>query len=685
VLFLRSGPRSFVHELLELDSNSGQERVLLRGADLLQGGQERLSPEEKARRERMRRPASRGISSFRLSRDGRKLLVPLSGRVFLLDRESGRHRELGGPDRPPAIDPRLSPDGRRVALVRQGDLYVLDAASGRERRLTRRRGPSVENGLAEFVAQEEMGRQRGFWWSPDSERLAYQQTDTSKVELVTIGDPLHPAAAPRRQRYPRPGKRNADVRLGVIPARGGKTRWIRWDRQAFPYLLRVVWPRRAPLTLVVMNRRQDRLRLLAADPTSGRTRLLMQEQDPVWLNVDPQMPRWLPDGSGFLWTTERQGSWQLELRARDGKPRRFVTPPDLGYQRLLDLDPKRDEVFVLASALPPESQIFRLPLLGSGRPQQVTRQAGQHGATFARKHGIYVHTVAPLSGPRRATVRGRDGRVLARLKAASERPLVTPNLELTTAGRRRLFAALVRPRRVDKGRRYPVVVYVYGGPTGLTVRATWHRYVLFQWIADHGFVVLMLDGRGTPRRGREWNRALRGNLVELPLQDQVDGLRALGSRYPELDLSRVGIFGWSFGGYLALMAALKRPDVYHAAVAAAPVTEWRDYDTFYTERYLGLPQENPEGYRQSSALTFAGELSRPLLVVHGMTDDNVLFSHTARLARALFLAGRRFELLPLTGTHLLHDPAATENLYSRVVGHFWRHLLQNKPSTAPAR
>jgi dipeptidyl-peptidase-4 len=682
VLFLRSAPRSFSHDLYSYDTRTGASKVLLTASRILAGAQERLSAEERARRERMR-VLSKGIVSFKLSQDGARLLVPLSGRLFVIGLVDGKVRELKSVTKAYPIDARLSPDGKLVSCVRDGDLYLHDPGTGKQRRLTRRPSRSVENGLAEFVAQEEMRRHRGYWWSPDSKQLLYQQTDTSKVERLHILDPARPESKPHRWAYPRAGRTNASVRLGLVSTRGGRTRWIRWDRQRFPYLVNVRWSKGAPLTLVVQDRKQTTLALLTADPLSGKTRQLLEETDAAWVNIDPQMPRWLPDGTSFLWTTERRGAWQLELRGADGKLLRELTRTDLGYRKLLDLSPKANEVFVLASpaGATTERQIVRLPLKGPGKLVQVTRARGAHDAHFARGHQVYVHTLRPLKGQRSFTVRRRDGTTVGTIVSKAERPPFAPNLELVRlpaaleGGAQELDALVIRPRNFSADRRYPVVVYVYGGPNHQVVAATADRYLLQQWIADHGFIVVSIDGRGTPGRGRRWERVIKGNLIKVPLADQVAGLRALGARYKELDLSRVGIYGWSFGGYFAAMAALRRPELFRAAVAVAPVSDWQDYDTHYTERYLGLPKDNPAGYRDSSVLTHAPRLTRPLLLIHGTADDNVYFTHSIKLSDRLFRAGKPHGFLPLTGfTHLVPDPLVTRRLFTRIAGFFGKEL-----------
>ncbi|HEY3215781.1 MAG TPA: DPP IV N-terminal domain-containing protein [Candidatus Eisenbacteria bacterium] len=677
VLFLRSGPRNFVQDLYELDLGKRRERVLLTAGQILRGAEEHLPAVERARRERARQSA-RGITSYRLAQDGRRLLVPLEGRLFVIERASGAVRELqGSPGFP--VDPQFSSDGSKVACVRNGDLYVLDVEDGREQRLTSGANDTLAHGLAEFIAQEEMDRFRGYWWSPDGGTIAYQETNTAGVERLHILDPAHPEQSAESWPYPRAGGRNADVRLGLISAAGGPTTWVGWDRARFPYLAAAVWARNAPLTLLVQNRRQTEERLLAVDPQTGRTSRLLAETDPAWLNLDPTTPRWLSDGSAFLWSSEREGAWQLELRSRRGQRLRRLTPLGLGYRGLVGLDEKRGVAWVRAGGEPTETHLYRIPLdPARGGPERVTREPGLHGAVFASGGfgETYLHGLSALSGEQRQTVCRADGREVGELTSLAEKPTIEPRLELVTLRKSLgMRALLVRPRDFDRARRYPVVVSVYGGPRSQTVQASRRSQLLKQWIADHGFVVVSIDGRGTPARGRAWERAIHGDLIAVPLADQVAGLRELGSRYPELDLGRVGIYGWSFGGYFAAMAVMRHPEVFRAAVAGAPVADWRDYDTHYTERYMGLPQANLAGYRSASVLTYADRLERPLLVIHGTDDDNVYFLHSIKLCDALFRAGKSFEFLPLTGfTHMVADPLVTVRLYERIVEFFEQNL-----------
>jgi dipeptidyl-peptidase-4 len=678
VLFLRSGPRSFEQALYEFDVGTTQERLLLTAKQLLSGAEETLSAEERARRER-KRLVARGITSFQLSEDGSRMLVPMSGRMFVIERSDGSVRELIVATGP-VEDPQLAPDGAFVAYVRSGDLYVTEIASGRERRLTRDAGGTRSNGLAEFVAQEEMGRYHGFWWSPDAKLVAYQQTDTAGMELMSIMDPTHPQQPPSRWPYPRTGRKNADVRLGIVSIEGGPTRWVEWDRGRYPYLATVKWEANAPLTILIQNRRQTEEALLAVDPSSGRTRTLLIEQDDAWVDLDQKMPHWFADGTAFLWTTERRGTLQLELRQPSGRLEHVVTPPGLGLRRFVHLDEERRRVYVVAGPDPTEAHLYGLPLEPEGsEPDRLSQEPGIHGAVFSESGKVFVHVHSGMQGER-LTVRGPEGEALGELSSVAETPRSGFDLSATVRYRvvgddPAFHTVQIRPRTFEPDRKYPVIVHVYGGPMGQMVRKASPGYLLDQWIADHGYIVVSIDGRGTPHRGRAWERAIKNDVIEIPLRDHVRAIRLLADECDALDLSRVGVYGWSFGGYFSAMAVMRRPDVFHAGVAGAPVADWLDYDTHYTERYMGLPEENPSGYKAASVLTYARNLSRPLLIIHGMADDNVYLMHTLKLADALFRAGRHYELLPLPqSTHMVPDPLVTERLYTRIVGFFDRHL-----------
>ena len=671
VIFLRGGPRDPTLRLYELDVASGNERELVTPEQVLGGAEETLSPEEKARRERAR-ISTRGFTTFDLSQDGKRLLVTLSGKLYLIERANLHAAELPGED---WIDPRFSPDGNYVAAVAANELHVIDLRTRTARSVTSGATATVHNGVAEFVAQEEMDRREGYWWSPDSAYLAYQQNDESAVEVRYIADPLEPATAPQPFFYPRAGSANTRVRLGVVARDGGNTRWIDWDRDTYPYLARVTWKEQAaPLTLLVQNRAQQKQLLLSADPATGATRTLLEETDAAWLNLDPAAPPlWFEDGSRFLWTTERGGAWQVELRQANGAFVRHVTPIDFGYRGLVALDDTRGFVYVQGAADPRENHVWRFPVAG-GAGVPLTREPGIHSAAFGEDHERWVHGYNLRDGRRGFEVIG-DGGALRELRSVAETPPTLPTVELTrTAGAPGFDAAVTRPRDFDGTRKYPVILYAYAGPHVKWVNATPRAYFIDQWMADQGYVVVRLDGRGTPNRGRDWERAIRGNFIDVALEDQIAGLQSLAATYAELDLGSVGVVGWSFGGYFAAMAAIRRPDIFSAAVAGAPVVTWENYDTHYTERYLGLPQENLDAYRVSNVTTYASELRRPLLLIHGLTDDNVYAQHTLQLIDALFMAGKPYEFMPMLGTHVISDPDVRRNQQQRVMSFFARTL-----------
>jgi len=690
VLFLRSGPRSFERDLYLFDPDSGEERRLLTAEDLLGGDEEELSAEEKARRERMRLAAG-GIATYSLSKDGERILAPLSDRLFLVEVASGEVREVpagpGGRAESFPFDPQLSPDAGKVGFVLDGDLYVVELESGERHRLTRRDSETVTHGLAEFVAQEEMDRYHGFWWSPDGEFLAYQRTDTAGMEVFRIADPFDPSRPPQEWPYPRPGKKNAEVRLGVVPAAGGETVWVEWDRERYPYLATVKWPEGAPLTILLQNREQTEELLLAVDAATGATEEMLVERDPAWINLDQKMPRWLPGGDGFLWTTERNGWWQLELRARDGSLRHTVTPPGFPMHGFLHLDGGGEHVHLLASEDPTESHVYRLPLRPEdGAPRRLTRDPGVHGAVFAEGGELWVDAHEAVDEAPAWIVRDGDGRRLGKLGSEQAAPPFEVRPELVRVGEEPGFdAAVVRPNDFDPGLRYPVIVRVYGGPHKQMVTASRDDYLLDQWLAEQGYLVVRADGRGTPNRGREWERAIRSDFIGPPLEDQVRAIRALGERFPAMDVERVGIFGWSYGGYFSAMAVMQHPELFDVGVAGAPVTDWHDYDTHYTERYIGLPDADPEAYERSSVLSYASRLERPLLIIHGTADDNVYFLHGLKMSDALLRAGRDHVFLPLPGaTHMVREPEQVERMYGRILGFLGDHLGEPSPGAGGA-
>jgi dipeptidyl-peptidase 4 len=679
VLFRRTAARERIADLYQLPAGAADAAVLASAASLLSGGAEKLSDEEKARRERTR-TSTGGVVDISLSEDGQRVLVPVGERLFLVERATGAARELVvGPGFP--LDPQLSPDGQKLVFQRDGDLWVMALGGGAATRLTRHPA-GQEYGVAEFVAQEELERTRGTWWAPDGKLLLFQRTDASAVETLYVSDARHPERAPVPFKYPRPGKANAKVDLGLIAPGGGAPRWISWDLARYPYLSQVKWPKRGPLTLIVLNRDQTEVAALAVDLVTGATRVLRSERDAAWVNAPPDLLTWLDDGSGFLWRTEEPGSWALDLYDPAGAFVRHVVLPDLGLRKVVAVSPDGKELIVEAATDPREQHVWRVPLAGGdAQPLTAVAEGGVHRAMA--KHGVVVIRSELRAGGSRVEVLRADGS-RAELPSVAERPALVPTTQFAnfSVDGHMQYASITRPRAFEKGRTYPVLLSVYGGPHVKTVLDARDTYLMDQWYADAGFIVVRTDGRGTPDRGREYERAIAKDLLTLPMNDQMGALRRLARKNPELDLSRVGVFGWSFGGYMATMATLLHPEMFAAGVAGAPVTDWELYDTAYTERYMKLPADNAEGYRRTSALTYPDKLERPLLIIHGITDDNVHFAHTLALIEALYTAGKRAEVVTLSATHMVPDPKLVYAREKVQVDFFREHLARPVPEIA---
>ncbi|MEU1784526.1 prolyl oligopeptidase family serine peptidase [Streptomyces sparsogenes] len=680
VVFLRSRAGTDRANLLWVyDLAERREYPAADPAALLGGAEEELSAEERARRERSRE-GSAGIVGYATDLAVELAAFTLSGRLFASELRAGVTRELPAPG--PVVDPRPSPDGRRIAYVAQGALRVTDldggaggaGGDGGGWALARPEGDTVTYGLAEFIAAEEMDRSRGFWWSPDSDALLVARVDEAPVRRWWIADPAHPDRRPAEVAYPAAGTDNAEVRLVLLGLDGSRTE-IEWDRQRYPYLARVHWSAYGPPLLLVQARDQRSQLYLAVDPATGRTRTVHVDEDPVWLDLFPGVPAWTPDGR-LVRIADEGGARVLMVGDRK------LTSGALHVRSVLDVGD--EDVLFSASpgadaALPEgpgEIGVFRAWFRGSG-DQGGWEPVGErpHPAVSSAVRGgeVVVLSYAGLDRPG-ATVEvlrpAADGSAdrLAEIPSHAERPVITARPHLVFAGERDIPCAVLLPSGHSEGDGpLPVLMDPYGGPHGQRVVAAHNAHLTSQWFADQGFAVIVADGRGTPGRSPAWEKAVRDDLAAVTLRDQVEALEALAGRYP-LDLSRVAIRGWSYGGYLAALAVLRRPDVFHAGIVGAPVTDLRLYDTHYTERYLGHPDEQPKVYAENSLVTDEGlsgaaEPHRPMMVVHGLADDNVVVAHALRLSSALLAAGRPHEVLPLSGvTHMTPQEQVAENL-----------------------
>jgi dipeptidyl-peptidase-4 len=644
--FLRSrgGTDAFTC-LWSLDVANGVERLVADPRVLDTTAEEELPREERARRERAREQAG-GVVAYATDRAVATAAFALSGRPYVADLERGTTQALDSPG--PVVDPRPDPTGARVAYVTGGALHVHDLTTGTTTALAEPEGPTVTYGLADFVAAEEMNRMRGYWWAPDGRALLVARVDDAAVRRWHIADPANPEREPNVVAYPAAGTPNAVVSLVLLGLDGSRVD-IAWDAVRDEYLAHVAWSDPEPL-IVVQPRDQRALRVLRVDPTTGATALAHEDTDAHWVEIVPGVPARTASGA-FLWITDRDGARRLLV---DGEP---VTPPSLQVRAVVDVD--GDTVLLTASEEPTSTALWAWSAEAGLRC--LTPEPGVHGGRLVGGTLVVTRHSLDTDGAL-TTVRPADGdeRVVASL---AEAPGLEPRVALRAVGERALRTALLLPSWHTPGTPLPVLMDPYGGPHAQRVVAARGAHLTSQWFAEQGFAVVVVDGRGTPGRGPDFERAVWGDLAGPVLDDQVDALHALAADHPELDLGRVGIRGWSFGGYLAALAVLRRPDVFHAAVAGAPVTDWALYDTHYTERYLGHPDTHPEAYARTSLLPDAEKLTRPLLLVHGLADDNVVAAHTLRLSSALLAAGRPHSVLPLSGvTHMTPQEVVAENL-----------------------
>jgi dipeptidyl-peptidase-4 len=627
------------------DGGAGDERILADPAASWNLGPGDVPEAERVRRERARELAD-GIVAYSADADCRTVVFALDGRLWVVRVGDDPRGPVGVPEPVPAAgavtDPRIDPTGQRVAYVSDGALRVTELADGTDRLLAAPEHDEVSYGLAEHVAAESMYRFRGYWWAPDGQGLLAARVDNSAVRRWWIADPADPERPPRAVRYPAAGTANADVTLHLLRLDGSRTE-ITWDRGAFEYLTAADWDSRGPL-FSVQSRDQRTVMVLAADAVTGQTTLLHTERDDAWVELAPGTP--VRTSAGVLVTvSDRDGSRRLVVGGA------AVTPDGLHVEVVSGTDGEAVYFTATDERDPTEQHLWR-----HDQGQGLSRCSADPGMHEGKAAGGTVVVFSRTEEGSAATVAWRDG-TRAAIPSLQAEPLLPPRITWLTLGARELRAALLLPSWYQPGTRLPVLLSPYGGPAmQRVVRVRGAAFCEDQWLAEQGFAVLVADGRGTPGRGPEWSKTVFGDTLTAPLEDQVDALDALGAQFPDLDRERVGIRGWSYGGALAAIAVIRRPDVFHAAVSGAAPHDQRLYDTHWRERFLGLPQQNPDGYDRSSTMTEAASLTRPLLLVHGMTDDNVVVAHTLRMSTALLAAGRPHQVLPLSGaTHMPTD------------------------------
>ena len=672
-------------DLWEYNVAAGQQRLLVDSAVVLPD--ETLSDEEKARRERQRLAAFRGIVEYQWAPDGESLLFPLGGQLYLYDLRISQVnpvRKLTTGEGF-ATDPKVSPRGRYVSFVRGRDLWVIELASGREIRLTDDSSETIGNGVAEFVADEEMGRHTGYWWAPDDSAIAFARIDEAPVPVQKRYEVYPDRTDVVEQRYPAAGDPNVRVSLHVatLGERIGR-REVSLGANPDIYLARVNWRGPQRLTFQRQSRDQRRLDLIEADLADGTQRTLLSETSGTWVPLHDGL-RFLADGR-FLWISERTGFEHLYLHDADGQPLRALTSGDWTVDALLGVDEAAGFAYVAATKDSPlEKHVYAVPLAG-GEPRRLSAQPGVHEAVFSANSTVFVDLWSNPATPPQTELFKADGSRLATLVSndasdpahpyakyrAAHRPMEFG--ELKAAGGEILHYSLIKPDGFDPAKKYPVVVYVYGGPAAQTVLRGWPSrgdHFFNQFLAQSGYVVFSLDNRGTPRRGARFGGALYGRQGTVEVEDQKAGVDFLRSQ-SWVDGDRIGVHGWSNGGYMTLMLLAQASDRYACGIAGAPVTDWGLYDTHYTERYMDHPARNAEGYRNGAVFAHLDGLRSKLLLIHGMADDNVLFSNSTKLMSELQKRGTPFELMTypgakhgLQGADLLHRYRLSEAFFAR--------------------
>jgi dipeptidyl-peptidase-4 len=617
---------------------------------------------EQARRERAREGAS-GIVGYSCDDQVLNAAYCVAGKLFVTNLVTAVTHQIN--TSAAIFDPRISPNGKHIAYVRDGKLCVCDL-TGTEIIVAAEAALNndITWGQAEFVAAEEMGRQRGYWWSPDSTAIAACRVDNSPVSMTWIGDPANPMTQPRPHRYPFAGTNNANVSLHIFSINVDNSSLrvdVQWQQSQLEYLTNVQWTRKG-LTIALQNREQTQLEVCAVHTSTGALSTIRTETDEHWIDLVAGSPALLEDGR-LAMCCERNGARALTIDDH------VVTSSEIQVRNIIATTPTAIYFGANPIADPTVLQVMQCNLTDL-TVSLLTTDTGVH--TAAVGGDTVVIRSATLNEVRTTTrVNGKH-----QIANSAETCLLTPNVTMHRVGANKIATAIVLPNNHD-GSPLPVLFDPYGGPHAQRVVSASSAYFASQWFANQGFCVVIADGRGTPGRGTQWERDVHHDLATKILDDQIEVLRELPILVPCADTSRVGIRGWSFGGYLAALAVLRAPDMFHCAVAGAPVTKWDLYDTHYTERYMGNPHTHAADYEATSLVAHAHLLERPLLLIHGLADDNVLAAHTLQFSTALLHHGKVHELLALSGvTHMTPQEVVAENLLLHQLEFLQRHLAK---------
>lgn len=671
-------------DLWEYNIEDGKHRMLVDSTKLF-SGKEELSDEEKARRERMRLRAS-GIVSYKWSEDGKALLFPAGGDLYYYDIHAKSSRKLT--DTPEyETDIRFSPKGNYVSFIREQNLYVLEIASGKTTQLTKDGKDTIKYGMAEFVAQEEMGRMTGYWWAPDESRIAFTRTDESGVQEAVRNEIYAEEIKLYNQRYPYAGTPNATVELAVYNLNDGKTQWLDMGKEKDFYLTRAKWAEDSrTLSYQWQDRELQKLELRFYDSQKQTTKTVVTETSESWVNLHNSL-YFLKDKKHFIWASERDGFNHLYLYRNDGKLVRQLTQGDWMVDELRGVDEKAGKVYFSGRAdTPLEGHLYVTGLFKSASIKRITEGNGSHGATLSEDHRFFIDFSSSPKRPWSTALRHIDGKLLTwfeKNEVNKDHPLA-PYIDgfvqgsigqLKAEDGQSMYYKLYKPKNIKPGQKLPVIVYVYGGPGAQLVKNTWGGNYYIQYLVQQGFVVFQLDNRGSEGRGVAFESPIHRRLGEIEVQDQVAGVKYLRS-LDFVDGERIGIYGHSYGGYMTLMAMFKAGDYFKAGVSGAPVTDWGLYDTYYTEKYLDHPKYNADGYEASGVFPYAKNLKGDLLIYHGMADDNVLFTNATKLFKVLQDEGLPFEMMTYPGAkHSMHGEKTKVHLY-RTITNFFKRTLQ---------
>lgn len=642
VTFLRGKESDYERlDLWEYNLESGETRLLF-DSDTLHSGDENLSDEEKARRERLRLSGT-GIVSYEWSKDGKALFFPLAGDVY--------YWKVGTPEAKKVVstpefetDVKFSPKGNYLSYIREQNLYILDLTSGKETALTTGGGDTIKYGMAEFVAQEEMDRMTGYWWAEDESKIAFIKVDESPVDEVTRSEIYAEEIKLIKQRYPFAGTPNAQVELAVINLADKEVKWVDLGENKDFYLPRVEWTKDPDLlTYQWQSRDQKELIMRSVRWPSMEQKELLKEESKTWVNLHEDL-KFLKNKENFVWASEQDGFKHLYLYKVDGTPVRRLTEGEWVVDEVEHIDEKEGVVYFTARKdTPLESHLYSVPLEG-GEIKKLTTRSGFHDITFSKKGNSYVDLFSTVSTPPQVSLHAPSGERITWLlenEVDEDHPLypylsdwLKPEFgSFLTSDKTRLHYRLYKPKDFDPKKKYPVIVYLYGGPGAQRVTNSWGRH-FSQYMAQQGYVVFTLDNRGSYKRGKAFEEPIYRAMGTIEVSDQVEGVKFL-REYPWVDPDRIGVHGSSYGGYMTIMTMFKEPEYFKAGVAGAPVTDWTLYDTHYTERYLGDPSDEGDVYQKSSVFDYATNLKGPLLIYHGMADDNVLFKNSTKLYKVL--------------------------------------------------